>query len=104
METSPAIDAGDNADVPSGLTEDLDGNTRIADGGSGTETVDLGVYELAGAPCVEDIDGSGQVDFGDLLAILAAWGNAGGPADLDGSGFVDFGDLLIVLGAWGPCE
>ncbi len=31
------------------------------------------------------------------------WGNAGGPADLDGSGVVDFGDLLMVLDAWGPC-
>ncbi len=26
------------------------------------------------------------------------------PADLDGSGTVDFEDLLIVLDAWGPCE
>jgi len=28
----------------------------------------------------------------------------GGPEDLDGSGFVDIGDILIVLAAWGPCE
>ncbi len=54
--------------------------------------------------CVGDVDGSGMVDFGDILAILAAWGNMGGPEDLDGSGVVDFGDLLIVLAAWGPCE
>ena len=47
---------------------------------------------------------SGVVDFGDILAILSAWGNKGGPEDLDGSGVVDFGDLLIVLAAWGPCE
>ena len=26
------------------------------------------------------------------------------PEDLDGSGTVDFGDLLIVLAAWGGCE
>ena len=44
--------------------------------------------------CVADLDGSGAVDFGDILAILVAWGNAGGPEDLDGSGVVDFGDIL----------
>ena len=41
---------------------------------------------------------------GDILAVLTSWGNEGGAEDLDGSGLVDFGDLLIVLAAWGPCE
>lgn len=54
-------------------------------------------------PCPADLDGSGSVDFGDILAILSAWGNAGGPEDLDCSGTVDFADLLVVLGAWGSC-
>ena len=54
--------------------------------------------------CPADLDGSGAVDIGDLLAILAAWGNKGGPEDLDGNGVVDIGDLLIVLSSWGPCE
>lgn len=53
--------------------------------------------------CAEDLDASGAVDFGDILAILSAWGNAGGPEDLDGSGTVDFGDILRVLAAWGAC-
>ena len=39
-----------------------------------------------------------------LSAVLAAWGNKGGPEDLDGNGTVDFDDLLILLAAWGPCE
>lgn len=62
-------------------------------------------YALAGPSCVGDLDGSGALDFGDLLAILAAWGPCEGecPEDLDGSGAVDFGDLLLVLGEWGPC-
>ena len=55
-------------------------------------------------PCPADIDNSGVVDFEDLLLVLDAWGNKGGPEDLDGSGFVDIGDLLVVLAAWGPCE
>ncbi len=51
--------------------------------------------------CPNDLDGSGVVDFGDILVVLAAWGQAGGDADLDGSGFVDFGDILIILEDWG---
>jgi hypothetical protein len=39
--TSPAIDAGNNAVVPSGVTTDLDGNPRIVNG-----VVDMGAYEV----------------------------------------------------------
>ena len=53
--------------------------------------------------CAEDLDGSGAVDFGDIVAVLGAWGNAGGPEDLDGSGTVDFGDIVRILAAWGAC-
>ena len=38
---SPAIDTGDNAAVPAGITTDLDGNPRVMHG-----TVDMGVYEF----------------------------------------------------------
>ena len=44
------------------------------------------------------------VGLDDLIALLDAWGNEGGPEDLDGSGTVDFGDILVVLTAWGPCK
>ncbi len=63
----------------------------------------LSVCRIRGE-CPADLDDSGDVGFGDILAILSAWGNKGGPEDLDGSGVVDFGDLLIVLSSWGPCE
>lgn len=75
----------------------------VADFRSGLQIIDVSSCGK-GEPCLADIDGSGSVDFGDILAILGAWGNAGGPEDLDGSGTVDFGDLLVVLGSWGPCE
>ena len=55
------------------------------------------------APCPADLDGSGAVDFGDLLAVLSAWGNTGGPEDIDRNGTVGFGDLLLILTEWGPC-
>ncbi len=59
------------------------------------------VDALAGGDPCGDADGSGVVDFGDVLAVLGAWGNAGGAEDVDGSGTVDFGDLLVILGTWG---
>ncbi len=54
--------------------------------------------------CGGDLDGSGQVDFGDLLAVLSVFGPCGGCAeDLDGSGAADFGDLLLLLANFGGC-
>lgn len=70
-------------------------------GGNAVGTGTL-VIACAEVPC-PDIDGNGAVDFGDVLAVLAAWGNAGGPEDVDGSGTVGFGDILLILASWGPC-
>ena len=90
---------------------DLDGNPRFVDDPCTLDTgnpedtnppVDMGAYEFQ-PPCPPDLDCSGAVDVGDIMAILSAWGNKGGPQDLDESGFVDIGDVLVVLTAWGPC-
>ncbi len=53
--------------------------------------------------CPADLNGSGEVESGDLASLLAMWEFPGGPSDLDDSGTVDSGDLAIVLAAWGPC-
>lgn len=49
-----------------------------------------------------DVDGDGAVDFADLLALLAAWGDCPPPcpSDLDGDGTTGFADLLLVLAGW----
>jgi predicted outer membrane repeat protein len=48
---SPAIDAGDNSSIPSGITTDLLGADRTYEGdGDGTATVDMGPYEYSGTP------------------------------------------------------
>ena len=54
----------------------------------------------------EDLDGDGIVGFGDLIALLSAFGPCPGPgspcdADFNGDGSVDFNDLLAILAAWG---
>ncbi len=112
--------------------DDFDLRWNSIDGGSGTGSG--GGYELAGTcgqpdagpamtgrdfelvggfwsmpapsapPCPADLDGSGEVGFSDLLAVLSAWGACDKcPEDLDGDGVVGFSDLLVVLSAWGPC-
>ena len=60
---------------------------------------------LAEAPCTGDLDDNGEVEFGDLLGIITAWGPCGVSCseDLDGDDIVGFSDLLEVLTAWGPC-
>ncbi len=65
--TSPAIDAGNNAAVPSGVTSDLDGNPRffdvltVPDTGSGTPPiVDMGAYEKGPLHAAPSAQGSGD--------------------------------------------
>jgi hypothetical protein len=54
-------------------------------------------------PCSADVTGDGTVNITDLLAEIAAWGQAGGPADVNGDNIVNIADLLAVVGAWGSC-
>jgi hypothetical protein len=55
------------------------------------------------AACAGDANGDGDVGFGDVLAVLGAWGAKGGPEDVDGDGTVGFGDVLLILANWGAC-
>ncbi len=56
------------------------------------------------ASCTGDISGDGIVDVTDILAVVGAWGNAGGPEDVNDDGIVNVGDLLTIVDAWGPCQ
>ncbi|MBC8200671.1 MAG: hypothetical protein H8E86_01395 [Planctomycetes bacterium] len=53
--------------------------------------------------CTGDVSGDGTVDVNDLLAVVGAWGNTGGPEDVNQDGTVDVSDLLAVVDGWGAC-
>lgn len=103
------VDGGGGTSEAGGFS--LSGTIGQPDAG----TASGGAFELAGGfwaapaviappPCPEDLDGSGAIDFGDIVAILAAFGGCEGcPEDLDGDGEVGFSDLLAVLAGYGPC-
>ena len=46
-----------------------------------------------------DLNADGIVGLGDLLIVMASWGDSGA-ADIDGDGSVGVGDLLAVLSDW----
>lgn len=70
---------------------------------SGATLADASAIGTIVPSCVGDLDGSGQVDGGDLGIVLAAWGQSDPVADLDGNGAVDGADLGVLLAAWGGC-
>jgi hypothetical protein len=57
------------------------------------------------AACPADFDDDGDVDTGDLLTLLAAWGDCpfNCPWDFNGDGVVDFADLIELQEHFGPC-
>lgn len=54
--------------------------------------------------CPEDLDASGEIDFGDMSVLLMLWGCSWPQRpDFDGSEFIDGGDLALLLMSFGPC-
>ncbi len=70
-----------------------------------------GFWQLSGpcnTPCVQDIDGSGDVRVPDLIKLLSCWGPLTGDPDcacldIDSSGDVRVPDLIALLAKWGVC-
>jgi parallel beta-helix repeat protein len=98
QDSSPCIDAGDNAAVPAGISFDLNGNPRFIDlpdspdTGNGTAPlVDMGPYENMGL-CVGD-DTSGDSDGDGICDNLDACSGFDDNLDADGDNVPDDCDL-----------
>lgn len=63
----------------------------------------VGPYVRGAPPCPGDANGDGTIDFSDLNAVLAQFGQAGVGlvGDIDGDGIVNFSDLNAVLALFG---
>ena len=71
---------------------------------AGIDAVEIRGALICEQGCPADFDGSGDVGFTDIIALLAVWGPCEDcPEDLDGNGDVGFNDLIVLLAAWGPC-
>ena len=96
--------AGDvNADGVGDLIIGAWGDDNTA-GGSGSASLIVSFFGLL--PCEADCNGSGAVEFGDLVAMLFAFDDPspGDQCDVNESGDVDFADLVEALFFFGPCE
>ena len=85
------------------FTAEDTGNSSIVE--AGVDSVFIRAELCNDVPaCPADFDGSGSVDFSDILNLLSTWGACTDcDTDLNASGTVDFEDLLMVLSAFGTC-
>ena len=83
------------------IASDL-GNGSIVE--AGVDDLVVSFLNCASEFCAGDCDGSGTVDFADLVAMLFEFGAETAPCDADASGTVDFADLVAALFVFGPCE
>ena len=71
---------------------------------SGQKGFKVGVAQLGHTLTVVplgDVDGNGEVNTTDLLAVIGAWGACYDCLeDLDGDGVVDVSDMLQVIADW----
>jgi hypothetical protein len=116
---SPAIDAGDDGDIPVDIgnldqdgstaeTTPVDLNLKKRSAGQEADIVDMGAFEYQ--PCAADLNGDGDIDEDDLDILFGAWGNPGCsgvipcPSDLSNDSAVDGIDSGLMLGIYGECS
>ena len=96
-EISPSIE-GVAVNQVSSFGEDARGEIYIVDQGSGSTGQ---IFKIIPAFDRADFDNDGDVDFANLLQVLANWGPcADCREDLNCDGVVSFADILILLSRW----
>jgi len=102
LEANPSLDQAAVAEALETSAVDL--GPAGPDNIHGAGRIDARAAVIAVLPAGPDLDLDGDVDFSDLLALLASWGAC--PvvgvcaADFDDDGVVGFSDLLTLLAAW----
>ncbi len=92
---SPCINAGNNTELPSWFTKDIDDEPRLNNG-----TVDMGADEVC-EPSVADLDQDGDVDGIDTADFAHAYAIENPSADLNSDGYSDEQDVEIFTEAFG---
>ena len=73
--------------------------------GSTSSTPGVASFTTVGDACPGDCDGSGEVNFNDLVSMLFRFGESSDvDCDVTNSGDVDFNDLVAGLFRFGPCD
>jgi hypothetical protein len=75
----------------------------LLDYGAGLHAEYTFTYDYTRLDCSADLNGDGVINVQDLLMVVGAFGNVGGPEDINGDGIVNVTDLLLVIATWGPC-
>ncbi|MHC4641554.1 MAG: right-handed parallel beta-helix repeat-containing protein [Planctomycetota bacterium] len=105
---SPCVDNGDNTSIPVGITTDLDGHPRIADGDcNDVDVVDMGAYEFNYA-FMGDLDYNCRVDFFDFSIFGRAWMTEQGEPSWDWTcdisdppnDYIDWRDVAVLCENW----
>lgn len=93
--TSPCIDIGDNASLPTTSTTDIDDEPRIFN-----DIVDMGADEFVTNPADFNVDGI--VAFGDLIVLAFEWLDSGAElqSDLVDDDFIDLADYATFAEQW----
>ncbi len=111
-EGSPAIDRGSDLIVSTNIFTDIYGNARFLDDTGTPDTglddaipgiIDLGAAEFQGttpSDCPPDFNDDGTLNFFDISAFLAAFGNQDPIADFNDDGSFNFFDISAFLTAF----